>query len=1094
MPNNGRVFDRPVVSFYLRAEAGGDYGATVSAQLTTSYATDAYGLAGGFGLYLTGDSKTDAWTAKYTGPHAPSGGYVVSGTGWADNSVEIRLKDAKLYEKITGSLWLLSCSAIEIWVNDALSITFGGVSETSSGSGPNYVPLIALPGCVTGDTTWSVTPPARPYSIFGGSHATLHGWYRFKESSGGPWIGHPMTVCPLAVPTIGGTTLGAFLPSYTLTNTASASISLYFYGGTTYTKYHSSPDYYHQFSLYQKNQATYYLLPDYDKEIIRMNDDYWSMWIRYGMPRTDGYAQHGTYRAYAGPGAVIEQHEIQPEIHPSQSQILSVVGNARHEIEDTFRYRSYCPLEMHADWRKTDVDDPADSGGSHTTPPPIQETISYVFPYTVEDYDTNGDILNANYHADATARYCAFWGHPHNSYKRWTGAGLWKVDGSPTAWADYWGKIREQFLYNAGLPTGEKRKTRNHIVFSHCQNDEGNGNFLDADWAGLRRIGLCRFKVYETNLQSSITLSPAKPGLWAARSVDDVADCSVSLGTDGITLSGFNANPAAVDLQFGNWSEKPFMLLYLAKKFAVSWATANVDSMQISLIGYDDEETVLGTAQRTYTIPAGNQAKYAGSHAIDNGAGETDTGTDSLGTGISSTIMGDPEGVLAFQLGTGRAFKALRFTVTPHDTTASVLIDWPTFELWDTHPSVYWENGKCAALVWPNGPGIRSGNWTFYNPILGWLYPPIVTGLDTESTIVDGLAFAHLVLRGDSGSTYLDDDITTELSGLYDSYEGQSIGVVDKFGNFRILPKGKDEKVRIALCNSFSGCEPLALFPVRKYDANWQQTGPFGQVTYDMVFEDRRIISPAAAPVKVTDGSGTFVGSSESGVPVGWSVWKYAPVLSLLGNDSGWHLKSGSDVLATIRPWHGFFVVPKGVAVEDGLDYAVSSNWRHAVIFRRANTAWLAFSSNVTPSYHEVDSGNNWSRCRVSYADGSESALWVLYRDSGGAFYLTKTKDEGGSFDMAISIGSGDYGDFCWSQNHVLHVYRLSGGTVYLKRFDLQGNAIGTEITTDLTGLNSKQFSCAPSVGSGGEHRIGLWHVVAGVQTIKTSVNGWNFV
>jgi hypothetical protein len=179
--------------------------------------------------------------------------------------------------------------------------------------------------------------------------------------------------------------------------------------------------------------------------------------------------------------------------------------------------------------------------------------------------------------------------------------------------------------------------------------------------------------------------------------------------------------------------------------------------------------------------------------------------------------------------------------------------------------------------------------------------------------------------------------------------------------------------------------------------------------------------------------------------------------------------------------------------IVDGLDYAVSANWRHAVVFRRTGTAWLGFSSNVVPDYSERDTGNDWNRCRITWAPGSEGALWLLYRDSGSSFTATKTLDEGGSFVMSLSIGAGDYGDFCWTSNHVLHVYRLSGGTVYLQRYDLQGGAIGSEITTDLTGLDSKQISCGPSTGSGGEHRISIWHVVGGVQVIKTSINGWTF-
>ena len=1013
VPNNGHIIKWATLRYRLRAQGSGTTpGATVSAQMTTAYAVDIYTLATGFGLYLTGASATDAWTAKYDGPNAPYGGYTVSGSGWSDNSIEARFINAVIYMKLTGSLWLCQCDSIEIWVNGSLSTTLGGIAQESKGVGPNYVPIWGLPACVTGDTTWSVTPPSPPYSISGSSNATIRGWMQFQEVAGGPWRSLPMTVAPVEVPALTGSGLGASLPSYNLSDTGSASISLAFSGGTTYTQYHGSPDYYHQTSYFFKNKGTYWLQPDLLKTIQRLNSDYRSLWLRLGMPKTVGYAQHGTYRSFAGPSAIIEDHVNKIQVHPSQRQILGAVGYSRHPMEDTFDYPSYAPLILTANALRTDVDDPADPAGNHTTTPPVQETINYVFPFEVEDYDTNPDLLNNNYHANPLARYFATWCNPHWSYGRWTGAKTWKVDYSPETWGDYWGRVRQQFITNPRLSTAENRMTRASIVLSHCEGDQGNTPFLDNYFGGLRWIGCSRFQVYESTPLSTITLSTAKPGLWQARDVAGTADCSVSLGASGITLSGFNANPAAVDLQFGAWTQKPYMLLYLAKKVAVSWSTSNVALIQVSLIGYDDSETVLGTTQTTYTLPKGGQTKYAGSYAIDNGADvATDTGTDDNAAGISSTVMGDPEAVLAFQLGQGRTFKALRFTVTPTSMAGTVLLYWPTFDLWDTHPNVYWENGKCAALLWPNGPGLRRGNWTFYHPVFGWQYPPLVTGLGANHTIIDSMAFHHLVWRGDQG-TGLSSAITAELNTMYDSYEGQSIGVVDKFSTGVLLPKGTDETVRDALCNSFSEPPPLSLFPARRYNGNWQQTGAFAQVVYDAVYETHPVVSPSGAQVKVKNPGGTLVGSADATAPPGWYVWNYAPRLSVDGDDDAWKLWSGPTNLATVRPWSGWTVVSAAITstgagqyseqTPDGR-YMVATIENADVRFRRAA--------------HSIPAGNVWDSDQVvtSYGDvrqaafavslANQSVSMVIIREIAGSFQAWR----GNSNDFGATFGGWSY-------------------------------------------------------------------------------------
>jgi hypothetical protein len=567
------------------------------------------------------------------------------------------------------------------------------------------------------------------------------------------------------------------------------------------------------------------LIPDLERAIVRLGDDHASEYYRYPFPQTK--AQSGnTFRDGNDIGFTVSN----PVVHPSLSEFKSVVTNATSPFEEPLGYTAYAEVYCQKSkghrvgfsayhpnicvcpWDWFVLGSPPCQTGQvmgflcgavFPTPanPVIQsEGRSFQFPSNVQDGQIGGVLIGGPmYHRDALTRYFATWVHPIWLMYYWT-VERHPVDYAPVRWADYWGPIREQWFE-------DDSRQRNSIIATFCEDEQGNTPWLDQYTAppsddpedpnnGLRWIGLHRFKRESFTIPVNLTLSPSRPAKWAARIQSGTPDCTITLGASGVTLSAFAVTTAQVDCSLVNWDADPYLLLAIFQALTITWDASNVSSMSVSLVGWDGAETPLTVPGRTDVkdlSPA--QTKYAGSWAIDNGAGVvTDEGVDTLPNGISvDTMQGSPTRAAAFQLGLGRSWRYLRYRITPINPAVSVRLDWPFFEFPTARPTVFWESGKCAAIVWPDGPGVRWGSLLSYHPTFGWLYPPGVAGLGTASTIIDAKTFGRRLLQGDGGSD-LASTITGELPGLVDSIEGPaSISVVDKFSLAFPLPFASEE-------------------------------------------------------------------------------------------------------------------------------------------------------------------------------------------------------------------------------------------------------------------------------------------------------------
>ena len=941
-----------------------------SAHAETDWVPDALTVLTGISLDVSSSDDgagTTVWSVTYDGPGAPFGGYTVGGSSFLSTvSIAVRATGFKLYCKITGSLWRVLWGALEVYVNGSLSTTLSGYDDVSSGVGPNYVNIIGVPLILTGTCSASkvgATPPTYnpcdpgagfPFETEAEANAVASGGWRFKDESGS-WTTLPCTVWSHSIPSSGSCPFGLTLGSVVTagdTNSLAVNSRSYVWNKISYDRRelldtrviiectdadgHTTiiydgvvdstcvdpctggiargyRDVYKSEARTKGNGGTVRAVPDNIRSIVRINPNYSALWRRFKFPQVKGSATRTCVN-----GAVSVTVGGESEVYPDLGvDFLEVVTNATSSIEDCFPATIYattsasksetytvswsyhgseiclCPPSGFVTPSCLPGDIRSISCGEVPAPSDLpinqSETVAIDFPSSV------GSSSTYQSHANKEMRYLGSWVNPHwlLAYDR----ADWDVDGSPTSWVNYWGAIKEQWQYNAALPSPPS--TRNSMIACPLQVDNGNTPFLDAFFGGFRWIGISRWQTLAASIPSSLTLSTTRPGEWAA------TDCTRSLGVSGITLSAFTGTVGSVELNLGSWATDPYLLLELAKKVTAGWGS-NVSVMAISLIGADGASTSLATTAGTYDIPVGSQTKYAGSWGIDNGAGVvSDTGTDTRANGDSAGWMANPELVTAFELGSGRQFAKLKFTVTPTNPANPVVIDWPIFDLWATHPDLWWENAKCLSMLWPDGPDIRWGQQQWYDVILGFQDPPLVAGMGIPSTVIDALAYRYRVLLG-SGGASLSSTITTDLTFLYDTYEGQSIAVVDKFSCSFILPKGSGNDVRFALVNSFSEVPPMACFPFRQRSTStWLATGSYAQTVYDLVQEPRYLISKAGQDAKLVNTSSFLVGAPASSPTTGWYVWQFNPALN--NSETGWKVVSTSVDFSTVRPWHGWF-------------------------------------------------------------------------------------------------------------------------------------------------------------------------------------------
>lgn len=1125
MPVNGLVWSCETLRLFVESSATGShtgdgtgsYGH--SASLVTQWTPDAIDVYDGFSLGLSGASNGNSWAVTYTGPGAPLG-ETYTGTGWDSIAAEILLTDLKLY--CIGGLWKITFD-YEV-IAQGVSRRTGSVDTTSGGFGPAYVPLLGIPARLGGSCSASTIglPTYAPddlYAYNSTCSAEALGAWEFDQGDG--WIGLPVTLAPGSAPSVGGgigcTDSGIGGVAGEATN--DLQIESYAEAGETRTLYATGTitqcctetycdgvlydtscitqtpavpwDQYETETLSISRGGSVMALPDLTRGIIRFNSDFRALLYRTEMPQTEYSA---TWACSCGDPA---SGGGETEVHPHQSEILEEVTNAEAAMEDTLLdYLGYAPWSASGSrsWGLSyyeisgavlcpDVvecpgeDDVVTSVNTLVgyTPMPEAESCntsrSYSFPSSV---GSSSDMAAYLGHDEPIARYVNSWPNPHWSYFRWRED--WEVDGSPADKDDYWEALGQQWIYNSALTS--PTESRNHLI-SEALDTDAQGPVLDTFMGGLRFVGLCRWQTKAIAPRTTYSYTSASSSLWTGE------DCTLShAGSITVTPS---EPVCTVKLNLGSFTVEPFIWPHLANRILCNWSSTNVADLKVYLEGVDGKRVLLNDNDPNVTKdrPSAVGKKYAGSWAQDFGAdGITDQGSDfNLSKGMSAATMSDTERSCAFQALSDRTAKYLVFVITPTNPASTVTIHYPTLEYTLSADRLnVWENPYQGCSIHPDGPGVRWGMWnsgtsgTLTNPPL--LYDPT-----TRPTLVDGLVTERLLVRGVAH----DDGLTTELTTLFDTYEGQSVGQVRNYSHWFWLPP-VDDVWPMALVNSMSEPPPLACWPRKDRDADWAETGSYCLKSWIWAQGPSRFVAPGVTPELREDDDTTVWTALGTGV-AGWSVYEHEHALANTEDDFG--VWVGGKRLAILRPWRGHFLVP-GAGAQTLIAYAVRDdlvNFRGrvsaglATVQRADNalTAWATVGSTVTAEELSL-AVQPWGSILLGVIDAGS---YKLYKSDGGSWTLSYTVTSTGAPVNPCVIAGRD---------GVVFHYWSDGGTVKGRRYDASGTALGAAYSVSgIPTIDEEGVSGDETFGDSGERIIRLSVVVSGSLTVYSSPDGVAF-
>jgi hypothetical protein len=983
LPNWGKVVEWSDLEYTLTGSAsasgsGGVLSYGYAGSCFTSYAFNTVLIYTGISLEVESsfDGTSGTWSVKYDGPGAPFGGYIVTGSTYSSVSISARIKNLKIYQQLTGCLFNVSWDEIEIYVNGSLSTTLAGsgVNETSTGVGPNYVPLIGVPLQVASSVTGGIDQPPWTYDECDPEDVpdqaivdvagVITAGMRFKELSGGGWQSLPIYLdvrtvscggCPFSLVTtglVGGSstdavTLNPYLKTDTkkeydqrIDNPVIIRVICYDDPGNEldFNDYVSTVgdytllcdgtpilgavvDWYKTTAKSESGSSSICIVPNLQKIINRIGHDTLELVYRTDLPLVTGAASRAwTIDATSGSSSST------PTIFSGSLPFLGAMGQTTHPMEDYLALNTPCPLTVSRSktesvtWEEffpTPVDE-----GTHPPPdfndpaqcPEGTVRIGVTTVDTIPDLPagsfktesvswTSVDFVDsvANYqgHASALLRYLGTYGNLLWHYLHF------KDNYSTIDWEDYWGPSRQQHLSNAALPDPSERRFTRTCIIGSCWNNSGHQPFMD-ERIGHLFLGTHR-PIYKTpTIPASCQTSASSSSRWNFGDYDSGTDTWDGTGTVGASTVQITTTTKAT-LDVLSFTSFPFMYPLICDRIEIPNTFTNVASFEVHLIGLDGSEVLLTDTVGTFTIPKGPSTDYAGSWLIENspGAGISELGIDLEPNDLSSVVMSSARDIKAFSLLCSRSFYRLRFTVVKTNPAIPCEVPHPIFKRTSTVPKMIWESGHCQTLIYANGPMLRLGNWTFYIDGVGLQNPPVIG--TNKPTIIDALCWSRLVLEARAH----DDGLTTELSAMFDTLEGQSVAVVDKFSMAWVTALAGEDSTsptyQLTLINNMAQAPPLSCFPNKSEvigATERSKTGPYNHEVWIWSQERRRLVTSGGVPAHIFDNVGTMITANETGFPAGWSGSAHRlPVDNTEIAD--FEIRLGGTTWSTIVPWRG---------------------------------------------------------------------------------------------------------------------------------------------------------------------------------------------
>jgi hypothetical protein len=933
MPIAGKITDWPAMEFGLVSDvscslSGSTASASSEARLVTGATPNQLVVNAGVFLSIDAGTSTGNYQLFYDGPNAPFGGWSQSGSvgagGWL-LSISAIFRGVKLYalDPSVAATWRMLVDDIEIWTNGSLQVSLGGATFNGTGLGPSWIPVCGVPADVFGNALAGAGGVPGDYNHVASMTHVVRGGWRFDDGTG--WQDLPVTLPTITEPIIGTAPFGLSTSGIVVadrtwgdllsldSSAASLRAGCPIPPGTA-----AAPA-----SLEgESSNGRVMLVPDLSREVKRViPDDYAAMWLRFGFPKTEARSQRVWELGPNTPPKPGGNEQVIEEVHPSFTQMLSVVRAAPHVIEDPWSTPVYAPMvatraKAFASSPATACnDDPAYTAND-------AESVAVYFPHTVQNLSQNPQMLGYIHHLEPLVRYVNYIASPFWSlaYGRFD----WLIDGAPAPYEDYHRLVRMQHLTSDFLPEEEDPQTKNHMISCPLE-ESGHTPFLDTFFKagtgrlrdGLDWIGVSRFQVRESVLPEEIVFDERSDTLYGVGE-----NCTIDVGPTGIELTPDpDATTIAFELNVADFDHYPYLLAAFADRIEARWTTTNVAEARWYTVGRDGErqliELVPGdgftTEGEDYRLPIGPQAKYAGDWAQDHGALYiSDQGADLQPTGISTFIMGDPERATVFSLLTGRTPRFIRCEFDIIDDADPVLLPHITLLTSPEVPELVWNTAAHAAWLYADGPGPRWSNLDWHDPVSGTIFHPDVLPLGYKSTIIDALRTMRMMAEG----LFYNDGEAAELVARFDSQEGQSVGAIDRGTIAFPLPPVSPRTLPVALVNTLAEVPPVPTFPAKTRNlSTFGYTGTYGMEVLSWVQEPRRYIA-SGSKLDLHDPSGTKV-TADALAPAGWFLTEHSEPVD--GSEGlTWRLKTGARSWASGRPWHGFYAQLEEIAAEVG--------------------------------------------------------------------------------------------------------------------------------------------------------------------------------
>lgn len=173
----------------------------------------------------------------------------------------------------------------------------------------------------------------------------------------------------------------------------------------------------------------------------------------------------------------------------------------------------------------------------------------------------------------------------------------------------------------------------------------------------------------------------------------------------------------------------------------------------------------------------------------------------------------------------------------------------------------------------------------------------------------------------------------------------------------------------------------------------------------------------------------------------------------------------------------------------------ISDGLRHVRAYLQEGEVFLGLSTNLVPlAYSHFSTGIEGVDCLCIrwHRDSKGQALILMTEESAEIFYR-ESFDEGTTWSMPTTIGSGSKPAMVIGRNGLRYYYWISGTTIRGEIRDSQNAIVVAEFEAIASGVEDEGLVAGEFFTQGGGHRIELMYVSGGDVTTVTSVDGQVF-